>query len=107
MFCSMGVSPDYLTATAVICDAAREYGHLEVVVNMSQMTVSQMTLTSEGESHQHLLHYLAEHVLNWSGIPVVHIRPTAFLDKPIFTWIAAPKLREQNLLVLQYGSGRT
>ena len=107
MFFSMGVSPDYLTATAVICDAALEYGQLEVVVNMSQMTVSQMTLTSEGESHQHRLHYLAEHVLNRSGVPVVHIRPTAFLDNPIFTWIAAPLVRARNLLALPFGSGRT
>jgi uncharacterized protein YbjT (DUF2867 family) len=107
MFFSMGVSPDYLTATAVICDAALEYGHLEVLVNMSQMTVSQMTLTSEGESHQHQLHYLAEHVLNWSGVPLVHIRPTAFLDNPLFTWFAAPSLRERNLLALPFGTGRT
>lgn len=107
MFFSMGVSPDYLTATAVICAAALEYGQLEVVVNMSQMTVSQMTLTSEGESHQQRLHYLAEHVLNWSGVPVVHIRPTAFLDNPLFTWLAAPLLREQNLLALPFGTGRT
>ena len=107
MFFSMGVSPDYLTATAVICEAALEYGRLEVVVNMSQMTVSQMTLTSEGESHQHRLHYLAEHVLNWSGVPVVHIRPTAFLDNPLFTWFAVPALRERDLLVLPFGTGRT
>jgi uncharacterized protein YbjT (DUF2867 family) len=107
MFFSRSVSPDYLTATAVIAAAALEYGQLEVVVNMSQMTVSQMTLTSEGESHQHRLHYLAEHVLNWSGVPVVHIRPTAFLDNPLFTWLAAPMLREQNLLALPIGTGRT
>jgi uncharacterized protein YbjT (DUF2867 family) len=107
MFFSMGVSPYYLQATVVVCDAALEYGHLEVVVNMSQMTVSQMTLTSVGESHQHRLHYLAEHVLNWSGVPVVHIRPTAFLDNPIFTWFAAPSLRERNLLALPFGTSRT
>jgi uncharacterized protein YbjT (DUF2867 family) len=107
MFFSMGVSPDYLTATVVICAAALEYGQLEVVVNMSQMTVSQMTLTSEGESHQHRLHYLAEHVLNWSGVPVVHIRPTAFLDNPLFTWFAAPSLRERDQLALPFGTGRT
>ncbi len=107
MFFSMGVSADYLRATAVICDAALEYDHLEVIVNMSQMTVSQMTLTSVGESHQHRLHYLAEHVMNWSGVPVVHVRPTAFLDNPIFTWLAAPSLRERNLLVLPFGTGRT
>jgi len=107
MFFSMSVSPDYLKATAIICAAAREYGHLEVVANMSQMTVSQMTLTSVGESHQHRLHYLAEHVLNWSGVPVVHIRPTAFLDNPIFAWLAAPSLRDRNLLALPFGTGRT
>jgi uncharacterized protein YbjT (DUF2867 family) len=107
MFFSMSVSPDYLKATAIICEAALEYGHLEVLVNMSQMTVSQMTLTSVGESHQHRLHYLAEHVLNWSGVPVVHIRPTAFLDNPIFTWLAAPSLRERNVLALPFGTGRT
>jgi uncharacterized protein YbjT (DUF2867 family) len=107
MFFSMSVSPDYLKATAVICDAALEYGHLEVLVNMSQMTVSQMTLTSVGESHQHRLHYLAEHVIDWSGVPVVHIRPTVFLDNPIFTWLVAPSLRERNVLALPFGTGRT
>ena len=107
MFFSMSVSPDYLKATVVICDAALEYGHLEVLVNMSQMTVSQMTLTSVGESHQHRLHYLAEHVINWSGVPVVHIRPTVFLDNPIFTWLVAPSLRERNVLALPFGTGRT
>lgn len=52
---------------------------------MSQMTVSQMTVASVGESRQHRLPYLAEHVVNWSKVPTVHIRPTAFLDNPIST----------------------
>ncbi|MGW4093667.1 NAD(P)H-binding protein [Nocardia sp. NPDC004750] len=103
MFFSMGVSPGYLQATVVVCDAALAYGQLEVVVNMSQMTVSQMTLTSVGESRQHRLHYLAEHVVNWSGVPAVHIRPTVFLDNPIFTG----SLRERNVLALPFGTGRT
>lgn len=107
MFFSMSVSPDYLQATAVVCAAALESGRLEVLVNMSQMTVSEMTLTSTDESRQHRLHWLAEHVVNWSGVPAVHIRPTAFLDNPIFTSLAAPSLRERNLLVLPFGAGRT
>jgi uncharacterized protein YbjT (DUF2867 family) len=107
MFFSMGVSPDYLRATAIIGDAAREYARLEMLVNMSQMTVSQMTLTSVGESRQHRLHYLAEHILDWSGVPVVHIRPTTFLDNPIFTWLAVPALRERNVLALPFGTGKT
>lgn len=107
MFFSMSVSPDYLQATVVVCDAALDSGRLEVLVNMSQMTVSQMTLTSTGESRQHRLHYLAEHVLNWSGVPVVHVRPTAFLDNPIFTLFAVPSLRERSVLALPFGRGRT
>lgn len=107
MFFSMSVSPDYLQATVVVCDAALESHRLEVLVNMSQMTVSQMTPTSRGESRQHRLHYLAEHVLNWSGVPVSHIRPTTFLDNPIFTLFALPSLRERNVLALPFGTGRT
>ena len=107
MFFSMSVSPDYLQATAVVSAAALEYGRIEAIVNMSQMTVSQMTLTSSEESRQHRLHWLAEQVMNWSGVPVVHIRPTAFLDNPIFTWLAAPSLRDRNVLALPFGTGRT
>ena len=50
MFFNMSVSPDYLQATTVVCVAAKELGNLEVLVNMSQMTVSQMTATSTEES---------------------------------------------------------
>ena len=107
MFFSMSVSPDYLQATTVVSAAALEYGRLEAIVNMSQMTVSQMTLTSSEGSRQHRLHWLAEQVMNWSGVPVVHIRPTAFLDNPIFTWLAAPFLRDRNVLALPFGAGRT
>lgn len=107
MFFSMSVSPDLLTATAVVCAAALETGSLELIVNMSQMTVSQMTLTSTEESGQQRLHWLAERVMNWSAVPVTHIRPTVFLDNPIFTWLAAPSLRERNVLALPFGTGRT
>jgi uncharacterized protein YbjT (DUF2867 family) len=107
MFFSMSISPDYLQATTVVSAAALEYGRLEVIVNMSQMTVSQMTLTSSEESRQHRLHWLAEQVMNWSGVPVVHIRPTVFMDNPIFSWLAAPSVRERNVLALPFGSGRT
>src|SRR6201998_1713378 len=75
MFFNMSVSPDYLQATTVVCVAAKELDTLEVLVNMSQMTVSQMTATSTEESNQQRLHWLAEHVINWSGVPAVPIRP--------------------------------
>ena len=107
MFFNMSVSPDYLRATAEVCAVALDRGHLDVIVNMSQMTVSQMTLTSTDESKQHRLHWLAEHVLNWSGLLVIHVRPTVFLDNPLFTFLASQTVRERGVLVLPFGTGRT
>ncbi len=107
MFFNMSVSPDYLRATAEVCAVALDRGHLDVIVNMSQMTVSQMTLTSTDESKQHRLHWLAEHVLNWTGLPVIHVRPTVFLDNPLFTFLASQTVRERGVLVLPFGTGRT
>lgn len=107
MFFTMSVSPDYLRATTEVAAAALEYGELEVLVNMSQMTVSQMTLTGTDESRQHRLHWLAEHVLDWSGLPVVQVRPTVFLDNPLFTVLGAQTVRERGVLSLPFGAGRT
>jgi uncharacterized protein YbjT (DUF2867 family) len=107
MFFNMSVSPDYLQATAVVCVAAEELGSLEVLVNMSQMTVSQMTATSTEESKQQRLHWLAEHVIDWSGVPAVHIRPTVLLENPLFAVLAARSIRETGHLSLPFGSGRT
>ena len=107
MLFNMSVSPDYLLATTVVCVAAKDLGSLEVLVNMSQMTVSQMTATSTEESKQQRLHWLAEHVIDWSGIPAVHIRPTVLLDNPLFGMLAARSIRETGRLSLPFGSGRT
>lgn len=107
MFFSMSVSTDYLEATTVVCEAAEELDGLEVLVNMSQMTVSQMTAISTEESHQQRLHWLAEHVIRWSGVPAVHIRPTVFLDNAFFTVLAARSIRDTGQLALPFGTGRT
>ena len=107
MFFAMAVSPDHLLAATVVASVAKEYGKLEALVDLSQMTVSQMTATSTEESHQQRLHWLAEQVLNWSGLPVVHIRPTVFLDSPLFTMMAARSIRENGTIALPFGTGRT
>lgn len=107
MFFSMSVSPDYLTATSIVCAVALAAAPLQVLVNMSQMTVSQMTLTSTSESKQHRLHWLAEHIINWSGVPAVHIRPTVFMENPLLTMLAAASIRDRGALVLPFGDGRT
>jgi len=107
MYFAMPVSPDHLLATTVVATVAREHGRLAGLVGMSQMTVSQMTATSTAESHQQRLHWLAEQVLNWSALPVVHIRPTSFLDNPLFTTLAARSIRENGTIALPFGTGRT
>ncbi|QDQ92923.1 hydroxylase [Rhodococcus sp. WB9] len=107
MFFNMSVSADYLEAAAVVCAIADERGDLEALVNMSQMTVSQMTSTSTEESRHQRLHWLAERIMNWSGLPVVHVRPTVFLDNPLFTVVASRSVAERGVLALPFGTGRT
>jgi uncharacterized protein YbjT (DUF2867 family) len=107
MYFAMPVSPDHLLATTVVATVAREHGKLDALVGVSQMTVSQMTATSIGESHQQRLHWLAEQVLDWSGLPVIHIRPTSFLDNPLFTTLAARSIRTNGTIALPFGTGRT
>ncbi|MEU7631078.1 NAD(P)H-binding protein [Nocardia sp. NPDC049220] len=106
-FFNMAVSADYLEAAAVVCTIADERGDLEALVNMSQMTVSQMTSTSSDESQHQRLHWLAEHMMNWSGVPVVHVRPTVFLDNPLFTIVASRQVADRGVLSLPFGTGRT
>lgn len=107
MYFGMAVSPQHLLAATVVASVAREYGQLDALVDLSQMTVSQMTATSSEESHQQRLHWLAEQVFDWSGLPMVHIRPTVFLDTPLFTDLAARSIRESGTIALPFGSGRT
>src|SRR5690242_12186905 len=107
MFFAMAVSPDHLLAGTVVASVAKEYGRLEALVDLSQMTVSQMTAISTEESHQQRLHWLAEQVLNWSGLPVVHIRPTVFLDTPLFTTMAARSIQQNGTIALPFGAGHT
>jgi uncharacterized protein YbjT (DUF2867 family) len=107
MFFSMSVSPNYLEAAATVAAIARATANLDVLVDMSQMTVSQMTATSTAESHQQRLHWLSEQVFDWSGLPVVHVRPTAFLDNPLFTTLAGKSIRERDVIELPFGSGHS
>ncbi|MGY5045188.1 NmrA family NAD(P)-binding protein [Streptomyces sp. 900105755] len=107
MYFAMPVSPDHLLAATTVASVAREYGGLDALVDMSQMTVSQMTATSTAESRQQRLHWLAEQVFDWSGLPMVHIRPTSFLDNPLFTTLPAQTIPKRGTIELPFGTGRT
>jgi hypothetical protein len=80
---------------------------LEVLVNISQMTVSQMSLTEMTDSPQQQQHWLCDQVLNWSGLPVVHVRPTVFLQHPFFSEWAAESIASDSTIRLPFGAGRT
>jgi uncharacterized protein YbjT (DUF2867 family) len=104
----MSISPSYLQATATVAIAARAAGAVEALVNMSQMSVSQMTLANAGDfSEQQRLQWLSEQVLNWSGLPVVHIRPTVFLENPLFTAVTTRSIADTGTMRLPFGNGRT
>jgi uncharacterized protein YbjT (DUF2867 family) len=105
IYFGMSVSAAYLEATVNFAAVARHHG-VEAIVNMSQMTVSQMSITETTGSPQHKLHWLAEQALAWSGLPVVTMRPTVFLEG-FFLAAGAAAVRDSDALVLPLGGGRT
>jgi uncharacterized protein YbjT (DUF2867 family) len=107
IYFGMSVSAPYLEATVTAAAVARQRGDLEVFVNISQMTVSQMSLTSMTDSPQHRQHWLGEQVLNWSGLPVVHVRATVFLQNCFFSDWAAESISRDSTIRLPFGAGRT
>lgn len=105
VYFSMSVSEKYLEATTNVAVVAKHRG-VEALVNMSQMTVAEMSIDKTTPSPQHKQHWLAEQVLQWSGLPVVTMRPTAFMDA--FFWrFAVPTITAQNALMLPFGEGKT
>jgi len=105
IYFSMSISAAYLEATVNVAAVARHHG-VEAFVNMSQMTVSQMSITETTGSPQHKLHWLAEQALAWSGLPVVTLRPTGFLEG-FFLSLVANGVRETDQLVLPLGNAKT
>jgi uncharacterized protein YbjT (DUF2867 family) len=93
------VSPGFIQATAYFADASRRAG-LKVVVNMSQISARE-----DSKSHAARDHWIAEQVLDWSGVPTVHIRPTFFSDWLTFPWVRDPIVNEGKI-TLPYGNGR-
>ena len=105
IYFGMSVSAAYLEATVNTAAVAREHG-VEAFVNMSQMTVSQMSINETTDSPQHKQHWLAEQALAWSGLPVVTVRPTVFLEG-FFLRLAAAGVRDNDVLALPLGNSKT
>src|SRR3974377_2044834 len=99
----MSVSAGYLEATVTMAAVAREVG-VNALVNMSQLTVSQMSIQNTTPSPQQ--RWLSEQALGWSGVPVVTIRPTVFLEG-FFLRLVGPSVRDRGRIELPFGLGKT
>jgi uncharacterized protein YbjT (DUF2867 family) len=105
MYFGMSISDAYLAATVNTAAVAKHHG-VKAFINMSQMTLSQMSITKTTPSPQHKLQWLSEQVLNWSGLPVVHVRPTVFLEG-FFLTLTSDSVKESNEIRLPFGEGKT
>ena len=57
-------------------------------------------------SPQQRQHWLSEQALAWSGLPVVTIRPTVFLEG-FFLPVTGPTVRDRSRIELPFGRGKT
>jgi len=105
LYFGMSISARYLEATVTMATVAREVG-VNALINMSQMTVSQMSIQNTTPSRQQRQHWLSEQVLVWSGLPVVTIRPTVFLEG-FFLPLTGPSVRDRGRIELPFGRGKT
>ncbi|MER6565098.1 NmrA family NAD(P)-binding protein [Streptomyces sp. NPDC001093] len=113
IYFSMSLSPYYTDAVSLMAAAARAQGDIEVFVNMSEyeqsfMTFEKMTAPVEERrawlgglvanwSPQQRAHWVAERVLEWSGLPTVNIRAAIFVENPLMTWLALAPLSNGEL----------
>src|SRR6266849_5499970 len=86
-----------LEATAFFAQAALEQG-VGAIVNMSQISARRIA-----KSHAAQNHWIAERLLDRSGIAVTHLRPTFFAE-----WLMyfSESIREKNMLPLPFGDAR-
>jgi NAD(P)H dehydrogenase (quinone) len=93
------VQPGLIDATVNFAQAAREAG-VSAVINLSQRSADRNSKSNSCKET-----FIAEQVLNWSGLAVTHLRPTYFLE-----WLLYPfqlsLFVEKGILRLPVGKGR-
>jgi NAD(P)H dehydrogenase (quinone) len=92
------VQPGLINATVNFAQAAKETG-VKTVINLSQRSANR-----ESDSDSCRDTFIAEEILNWSGLPVIHLRPTYFLEWLLYPW-QLPYL-QQGILRMPVGKGR-
>src|SRR3974390_391841 len=79
MYFGMSISDAYLAATVTAAAVAKHHG-VKAFINMSQMTLSQMSITETTASPQHKLQWLPAPALKWFGLPVAPRRAAVVLQ---------------------------
>jgi uncharacterized protein YbjT (DUF2867 family) len=92
------VKPGLIHATVNFAQAAKEAG-VSTVINLSQRSANRDSTSDSCRDS-----FIAEQVFNWSGLPVIHLRPTYFLEWLLYPW-QLPYL-QQGILRMPVGKGR-
>ncbi|WP_326566204.1 NmrA family NAD(P)-binding protein [Amycolatopsis rhabdoformis] len=85
------IQPGLIQATVNFAQAVKETGGATTVLNLSQRNTGR---ESAGVSTRET--FLSQEVFGWSGIDVIHLRPTMFLEWLTYPWIL-PNLRRGKL----------
>ncbi len=93
------VKPGLITATVNFVQAAKEAG-VSTVVNLSQRSANR-----NSKSYSCRDSFIAEEGLKWSGLSVINLRPTYFLEWLLYPW-QLPLLANEGILRLPVGKGR-
>ena len=92
------VQPGLIHATVNFAHAAKEAG-VATVINLSQRSANRDSTSNSCRDS-----FIAEQVFNWSGLPVIHLRPTFFLEWLLYPW-QLPYL-QKSILRMPVGKGR-
>ena len=93
------VQPGLIDATVNFAQAAKEAG-VSAVINLSQRSADRHSKSDSCRDH-----YIAEQVLDWSGLAVIHLRPTYFLEWLLYPW-QLPLFAEEGILRLPVGKAK-
>jgi NAD(P)H dehydrogenase (quinone) len=93
------VQPGLIMVTVNFAQAAKEAG-VSTIVNLSQRSASRHSKSNSCRDS-----FIAEQVLNWSGLSVIHLRPTYFLEWLLYPWQLSLIVNE-GILRLPVGKGR-
>jgi NAD(P)H dehydrogenase (quinone) len=92
------VQPGIIHATVNFAQAAKEAG-VRTAINLSQRSADRDSTSDSCRDS-----FITEQVFNWSGLSVIHLRPTYFLEWLLYPW-QLPYL-QKGILRMPVGKGR-